>query len=169
MKQEILNFDEQGYKKSVETLTKMATKIKLLYEALDLITGGEVDLITPTELNERILKGTKFTNAEGVANLLGVATQYNYYVENYDQVDIRLFDAPKWTIKQTVQDELKEKFTYYMTESASKHYKDMVKITEILNNKPEGFLNTIQKSGLGFEVNKQLLNNLTMMYERTVR
>lgn len=169
MKQEILQFDEQAYKQSVMTLEQMGTKIKLLYEALDVLTGGEVDLITPTELDALVLKGTKFTNAEAVANLLGVTSQYKMYVDNYDKVDIRLFNSPTWSIKQSVLDELKTKHTYFMTESASVHYREMEKITEILNKKPEGFINAIQKTGLGYTINKQTLNNLVLMYERTIR
>ena len=169
MKQEILQFDEQGYNQSVKTLEQMGAKIKLLYEALDTITGGEVDLITPTELDARILKGTKFTNAEAVANLLGVTTQYKFYIENYNKVDIRLFEAPTWNIKQIVLDELKLKHTHYMTESASAHYREMEKITEIINKKPEGFIAAIQKTGVGYSINKQTLNNLTLMYERSIK
>jgi hypothetical protein len=166
MAQEILQFEEKEYKLAIATLNKMGEKLKLLYSALDDLTGGQVDLITPSELDGIICKGTKFTNGKAVANLLGLATQYDFYIENYNQVDERLFEAPNWNIKEHVIEEVKQKYTYLMTETASGHYKEMQKIADILNKKPDGFGATIQKNGIGYFINKQLLNNLTIIYER---
>lgn len=166
MKKEVLSFEEKEYNLAVNTLEQMGQKIKLLFQALDTLTGGEVDLITPSELDIILLKGTKFKNAEAVANLLGVVSEYEFYINNYDKVDIRLFDAPTWNIKQAVLDELKDKYTYYLTESGTKHFRDLERVAEILNSKPTGFEQAIQKNGLGYYINKQVLNNLVVMYER---
>lgn len=166
MKKEVLLFDEQGFNESVAKLNLMGEKVKKLYLALEVLTGGEVQLITKSELDERLLRGTNYKNADLLARLLNVDAEYRFYIENYTQVDERLFDE-NWNIKQMVLDELKEKHTSYMTESASKHYREMQKIADILNTKPTGFEQAIQKNGLGYYINKQVLNNLTLVYERT--
>lgn len=166
MKKEILLFDEQGLNESVLRLNSMSDKLKKLYSALETLTGGEVQLITKTELDERLLKGSNYKNAELVAQLLNVSDEYKFYITNYDKVDERLFDD-NFNIKTSVLTELREKHTSYMTESATKHYRDMQKIADILNTKPSGFEQVIQKNGLGYTINKGTLNNITQMYERS--
>lgn len=115
----------------IDKLNKELDTYKKVILANQLITS-KVELNTITQIDEFLLNGTNFKNAEKVAELKGVKDEYLYLKNN-----LNAFNKDNYTntfeIKDSVLNTIYETNTDYLTDEAEAVNRKLTKVIELLN------------------------------------
>lgn len=126
----ILKNDHQ-IKIEIDKLNKELEIYKKVILANQLITS-KTELNTIEQIDEFLLNGTDFKNAEAVAELKGVKDEYLYLKAN-----LNAFNKDNYTntfeIKDSVLNTIYETNTDYLTEEAEVVNRKLTKVIEVLN------------------------------------
>lgn len=127
-----IHTDIQGVEESINQLKAELNLFKECLEAIKIITGKD-GLISLTELNEAILKGTTFTDVQKVADLKSVGSAYAFYKDNYNKFNIENY-TENLEIKAEVLEAIEIEHTRYLDKEAEAIFRKLDKCTEILNS-----------------------------------
>lgn len=155
----ILKNDYQ-IKIEIDKLNKELEIYKKVILANQLITS-KTELPTKEQIDEFLLNGTDFKNAEAVAELKGVKDEYLYLKAN-----LNAFNKDNYTntfeIKDSVLNTIYETNTDYLTEEAEVVNKKLTKVIDVLNAINRNYNKCLTSDYTGnWSINLLLLQQIT--------
>ena len=126
----IISFNDASYEVEVKKLNDNLERYFKLEKSFEKITGsGEIKTIE--YLNTFITSLSGFPNVEASVKLLNLEIPYNFIQNNINSVDVSKIDlVAKMALKQATE-ELKEQFTYRLTDKAEADYVILKKIADL--------------------------------------
>lgn len=143
----------------IDKLNKELDTYKKVILANQLITS-KAELNTITQIDEFLLNGTDFKNAEAVAELKGVKDEYLYLKTN-----LNAFNKDNYTntfeIKDSVLNTIYEVNTTYLNDEAEAVNRKLTKVIEILNGINNSYSKALASDYIGtWSINLLLLQQI---------
>jgi hypothetical protein len=126
----IVSFNDASYGEEIKNLNDNMEAYLQLEKSFEKITGsGEIKTIEYLDTFITSLSG--FPNVEASVKLLDLEIPYNFIINNINNVDATKIDlVAKKVLKQAIE-ELKEQFTYRLSDKAEADYVILKKIANL--------------------------------------
>ena len=164
MKKIQVAFQQAQFDSQLESLNTNLNKIKKCQDSIFKITG-KGELTSLDEVEEFITTKTTFANVLLSANLLNVASEYQYLKDNLNGLNLDFIDFKDNVpfVKDDAIERIKIANTIYLKDELIAEYELLVKAGEILNKLSNPtYINSLSRDYQGkYSVNLLALNNST--------
>lgn len=160
----IISFNSTSFEVEVKKLNDNLERYFQLEKAFEKITGsGELKTIEYLETFITSLSG--FPNVEASVKLLDLEIPYNFIENNINNVDDSKIDLVAKTVSKQAIEELKEQFTYRLTDKAETDYVVLKKIADLYGKLSNiQVINTIHSfDNSNYTIDKNGLNTISQL------
>lgn len=160
----IVSFNDASFEVEIKNLNDNLEAYLQLEQSFEKITGlGEIKTID--YLNTFITSLSGFPNVEASVKLLDLEIPYNFIINNINNVDATKIDLVAKTVLKQAIAELKEQFTYRLTDKAETDYVILKKIADLYGKLSNiKMLNTIHSfDNTAYHICKNGLNTISQL------
>lgn len=160
----IISFNSTSFEVEVKKLNDNLETYFQLEKSFEKITGsGEIKTID--YLNTFITSLSGFPNVEASVKLLDLEIPYNFIENNINNVDDSKIDLVAKTVSKQAIEELKEQFTYRLTDKAETDYVVLKKIADLYGKLSNiQVINTIHSfDNSNYNIDKNGLNTISQL------